>query len=115
LVLQLIQTDNIDNQFLEKHQELFQEIRDPEKTDDHSAGQPPLKINSETGQKTIELERIEEIGHVAEEEESLSLEDNEREMIQKALRKNNNKRKYAAQDLGISERTLYRKIKQYAI
>jgi transcriptional regulator with PAS, ATPase and Fis domain len=29
------------------------------------------------------------------------------------LKKNNNKRKYAAQDLGISERTLYRKIKEY--
>jgi len=36
-------------------------------------------------------------------------------MIMKALKKNNNKRKYAAQDLGISERTLYRKIKEYEI
>jgi transcriptional regulator of acetoin/glycerol metabolism len=36
-------------------------------------------------------------------------------MIIKALVKNNHKRKYAAQDLGISERTLYRKIKQYGI
>jgi DNA-binding NtrC family response regulator len=36
-------------------------------------------------------------------------------MIIRALRKNKNKRKYAAQDLGISERTLYRKIKQYDI
>ena len=34
-------------------------------------------------------------------------------MILKALKKNNYRRKYAAQDLGISERTLYRKIKQY--
>jgi transcriptional regulator with PAS, ATPase and Fis domain len=34
-------------------------------------------------------------------------------MILKALRKHHNKRKYAAQDLGISERTLYRKLKQY--
>ena len=48
-------------------------------------------------------------------EESLSLEDKEKEMIIKALKKNNNKRKYAASDLGISERTLYRKIKQYDI
>jgi transcriptional regulator with PAS, ATPase and Fis domain len=36
-------------------------------------------------------------------------------MILRALRKNKNKRKYAARDLGISERTLYRKIKQYEI
>jgi transcriptional regulator of acetoin/glycerol metabolism len=50
-----------------------------------------------------------------EEEESFSLEEKEKEMIIKALKKNNNKRKYAAADLGISERTLYRKIKQYDI
>ncbi|WP_070138556.1 sigma-54 interaction domain-containing protein [Crocinitomix algicola] len=46
-------------------------------------------------------------------EESLSLEDREKELIQKALEKHRGKRKYAAQDLGISERTLYRKIKEY--
>ena len=46
-------------------------------------------------------------------EENLSLQDNECDMIQKALDKNNGKRKKAAKELGISERTLYRKIKQY--
>ena len=46
-------------------------------------------------------------------EESLSLEDRERELIQKALEKHRGKRKYAAQELGISERTLYRKIKEF--
>jgi transcriptional regulator with PAS, ATPase and Fis domain len=58
---------------------------------------------------------IEDVEHISEEEESLSLEDQEKDLIIKALRKNNNKRKYAAQALGISERTLYRKIKQYDI
>ena len=48
-------------------------------------------------------------------EESLSLEDKEVELIIKALDKHSGKRKYAAQDLGISERTLYRKIKEYNI
>jgi transcriptional regulator with PAS, ATPase and Fis domain len=48
-----------------------------------------------------------------EEDESLSLQDKEIEMIRKSLEKNNNKRKLAAKELGISERTLYRKIKQY--
>jgi transcriptional regulator with PAS, ATPase and Fis domain len=48
-------------------------------------------------------------------EESLSLEDKEVEMIQKALEKYKGKRKYAARELGISERTLYRKIKEYKI
>lgn len=48
-------------------------------------------------------------------EESLSLEDKEVEMIRKSLEKHKGKRKYAARELGISERTLYRKIKEYNI
>lgn len=48
-----------------------------------------------------------------EEEETLSLEAKEIEMIKKALEKNKGKRKAAADELGISERTLYRKIKQF--
>ena len=55
---------------------------------------------------------VEDIPHETE-EETLSLDIKEREMILKALKKHNNKRKYAAHDLGISERTLYRKLKQY--
>ena len=49
------------------------------------------------------------------EEESLLLEQQEKEMILKALKKNHNRRKNAARDLGISERTLYRKIKLFGI
>ncbi len=48
-------------------------------------------------------------------EESLSLADKEKELIIKALDKHNGRRKLAAKDLGISERTLYRKIKEYDI
>ena len=48
-------------------------------------------------------------------EESFSLEEKEKELIVKALEKFNGKRKYAARELGISERTLYRKIKEYNI
>jgi len=50
---------------------------------------------------------------VREESESLSLQEKEKEMIRKALEKYRGKRKSAANELGISERTLYRKIKQY--
>ncbi|WP_210464750.1 sigma-54 interaction domain-containing protein [Rufibacter roseolus] len=57
-------------------------------------------------------DKVEDISHETE-EESLSLEHKEKEMILKALKKHGNKRKYAAKDLGISERTLYRKLKQY--
>jgi transcriptional regulator with PAS, ATPase and Fis domain len=48
-------------------------------------------------------------------EESLSLEDKEIEFIKKALEKHHGKRKLAASELGISERTLYRKIKEHDI
>lgn len=48
-------------------------------------------------------------------EESLSLDDWERQMIIKALEKNGGRRKGAAHDLNISERTLYRKIKEYGL
>lgn len=52
---------------------------------------------------------------VIEVEETLSLQDQEIDMIKKALRKHKGKRKNAARELGISERTLYRKINEYAI
>ncbi len=54
-------------------------------------------------------EKVEEI------EENLSLEDMEKTMISRALKKHKSRRKDAAAELGISERTLYRKIKQYEI
>ena len=60
-------------------------------------------------------ENYQEVTEVEFDGESLSIEKKEKELIIKALRKNRNKRKYAAQDLGISERTLYRKIKHYNI
>lgn len=48
-------------------------------------------------------------------EEPLSLDEAEKELIRKALAKHHGKRKYAARDLNISERTLYRKIKEYGL
>jgi transcriptional regulator with PAS, ATPase and Fis domain len=61
----------------------------------------------------IDKENIQDTEEVV--EESLSLEDKEIELIEKALEKHKGKRKYAAEELGISERTLYRKIKEYNI
>ncbi len=60
--------------------------------------------------KNYQIEDTEEII-----EETLSLEAKEKELIKKALEKYDGKRKYAAEELGISERTLYRKIKEYEI
>ncbi|TYP97859.1 transcriptional regulator [Tenacibaculum adriaticum] len=63
--------------------------------------------------KTPSTEDSFDFAETIEEDESLSLQEKEIEMIRKSLEKNNNKRKLAAKELGISERTLYRKIKQY--
>ena len=62
------------------------------------------------------VENLEDKYHFAEEveeEETLSLHDKELELIKKSLERHNGKRKLAATELGISERTLYRKIKQF--
>jgi transcriptional regulator with PAS, ATPase and Fis domain len=58
------------------------------------------------------MDRV-QVDDVEEVEESFSLQETEKELIRKALSKHTNKRKYAAKELGISERTLYRKIKEY--
>lgn len=81
---------------------------------------PNESIPAITNQPTIQItpqiytgpEDIEEHTEV---DESLKLADREKELIIKALKKHHNKRKHAAADLGISERTLYRKIKEYTI
>ncbi len=49
------------------------------------------------------------------EEESLNLNDNQRQIVVRALERNNGNRKKAAQELGISDRTLYRRIKEYGL
>lgn len=75
-------------------------------------------VSKESVSKHIHIEPVEKENIQDTEEfveESLSLEDKEIEMINKALEKHKGKRKYAAQELGISERTLYRKIKEYDI
>lgn len=56
-----------------------------------------------------------DIHHHEEVEESLNIMDKEKELIEKALKKHRGKRKDASTDLGISERTLYRKLKEYDI
>ena len=62
------------------------------------------QINSNISNKELFSESV---------EENLSLETQEMNIIKKALEKHRGKRKYAASELGISERTLYRKIKEY--
>jgi transcriptional regulator with PAS, ATPase and Fis domain len=121
LVRSVLENEKYGGEILKDHQELFNSLNNPEPIISQPAIEQPARLltphprNVDLDRYSDERSEIEDVIHVTAEEESLSLEDKEREMIIKALRKNNNKRKYAASALGISERTLYRKIKQYDI
>ncbi len=73
----------------------------------------PVQVQVETKPYVQNQSHIQDTEAIV--EESLSLEDKEIEFIKKALEKHKGKRKIAANELGISERTLYRKIKEYNI
>ncbi|MEQ8361723.1 MAG: sigma-54 dependent transcriptional regulator [Cyclobacteriaceae bacterium] len=96
-------------QVVKEHADLFEGIEEEIKPTLDS-----VRVLKPNNTPIEEEEEVQDISHVTE-DDSLSIEKKEKELIVKALRKNNNKRKYAAQDLGISERTLYRKIKQYEL
>jgi len=105
LTLDLMKNGNVDEIQEENHRLLEKIYNNKDLEDlDIEVLNIPQKASAEK-----EYDFIETI----EEDESLSLQDKEIEMIKKSLEKNNNKRKLAAKELGISERTLYRKIKQY--
>jgi len=73
---------------------------------------PPHEAKAEKP-KEVTLDDKYHFAEEIEEEETLSLQEKEIELIKKSLERNRGKRKAAAAELGISERTLYRKIKQY--
>ena len=75
----------------------------------------PTRIQPMASNKQPVLIHHDNIHHHEEVEESLNIMDKEKELIVKALKKHKGKRKDAASDLGISERTLYRKLKEYDI
>ena len=105
LTLDLMRSGNSEKVQEENHQ-LIEKIYGDKETSDTSVEVLNISQNSSADKEYEFIETIEE-------DESLSLQDKEIEMIQKSLEKNSNKRKLAAKELGISERTLYRKIKQY--
>jgi transcriptional regulator with PAS, ATPase and Fis domain len=102
LVLDIYHNQGRAGQLIKDHPDLFHGIERTEVEDN------PVLIDS----KITPVEEVQDISHETE-EDSLSIEKKEKELIVRALEKNNHKRKHAARDLGISERTLYRKIKQY--
>jgi transcriptional regulator with PAS, ATPase and Fis domain len=100
-------------QIIKDNAGLFEDVES--KIDSTPTREPVVfNITSEPDKPVNGAEEVQDISHEAE-DDSLSIEKKEKELILRALNKNNNKRKYAARDLGISERTLYRKIKQYEL
>ena len=94
-----------------KNQGLINKIYgEKESYEDQQIHNRPVDLKIDTEDK---LQDNYENAETIEEEETLSLQDKEVEMIKQALIRTNGKRKNAAKELGISERTLYRKIKQH--
>lgn len=125
LVLETYQSGGLNSSIMKKHQNLFEDMDSSVNYEQEEKASPNLPLvlenkNEKEIQDRSSLSReyenqiIEDITH-EEDDNSLSIEKKEKELILRALKKHQNKRKYAAMDLGISERTLYRKIKQYDI
>ena len=121
LTLKLMKSDN-NEKVQNENQQLINKIYGEAEVDyeDNNSGFDYPKDNVEVLQlsehehkETPVLNDKYDFAEEIEEEETLSLQDKELELIKKSLERHQGKRKPAAEELGISERTLYRKIKQY--
>jgi transcriptional regulator with PAS, ATPase and Fis domain len=107
LVLELMQKGVIDGDLQENNAHIIRKLYE----NDASGARKEEAVKPTIEYRRPESEVIQDTEEII--EESLSLEEKEKELITKALMKHNGKRKLAAEELGISERTLYRKIKEY--
>jgi len=117
LTLGLIKSDN-STEVKEKNKGLIEKIYGDERTEEKDISHEIDSMNIKDSDLSITTEEKDntekfEYAETIEEEETLSLLDKEIEMIKQALIRTKGKRKLASKELGISERTLYRKIKQY--
>ena len=120
LTLELMNNSN-SSQVQETNKSLIQRIYGQNDEQNKPANRSiPLSEHAASSNNNHQTEVINEededdylIAETVDEEETLKLEEKEIQLIKKALERNSGKRKAAADELGISERTLYRKIKQY--
>lgn len=119
LTLQLMQNQGNANSFVEDNHQLVKNVfgevlphtNKTSTLDSNYQIEHTSKSRLTTEEESFEFEEVS--GDIVQKNESLSLSEKELELIQKALNRNHGKRKAAAKELGISERTLYRKIKEY--
>ena len=110
LVAEILQNGGNTAHIMEDNTHYINQLyQDVDQINNHDPQQAQLTIKKPSQNAPVDYN----YAHDAEEvEESLSLIDKESDLIKKALKKHKGKRKFAAQELGISERTLYRKIKE---
>ena len=112
LTLELMQTSNL-SEFKKNNEQLINKVY---QKDNYSTDENVEIVDIEKNRTDIKNEKIEDdFDYIQEVKaiESLSIQEKELELIKKSLEKHAGKRKLAANELGISERTLYRKIKQF--
>ncbi|MDA9067480.1 sigma 54-interacting transcriptional regulator [Flavobacteriaceae bacterium] len=107
LTMELMKNDNM-SEFQKNNENLIQKIYEQDK---EVKNYPIIDVN-ENQQKEIKDNNYQYVQEL-DSQETLSLHDKELELIKKSLERHDGKRKLAAEELGISERTLYRKIKQF--
>lgn len=107
LVHELMTSDSGNQEVRKNNAHLIEKLYDEPEITGHPETSKNYKFSRPPEHEIYDTEEIVE--------ESLSLADKEIELIKKALDKHSGKRKHAAKELGISERTLYRKIKEYNI
>ena len=107
LTMELMKNDNM-SEFQKNNENLIQKIYDQDK---EAENYPIIDVNDNQTKeiKDNNYQYVQELDS----QETLSLHDKELELIKKSLERHEGKRKLAAKELGISERTLYRKIKQF--
>ena len=112
IIMQMLRDGQLSGDFREENAHLIEKLyekRDLPQVYNDSSGNTAGDENDEDV-----IESYEEAPHEYV-EESLSIQEKEKDLIEKALQKHSGRRKKAAKELGISERTLYRKIKEYDI
>jgi transcriptional regulator with PAS, ATPase and Fis domain len=116
LVGDIIKNESIDAKQYTSNKRFFRDVVSEEHEEERHSDYPISNFSEPVDQTAYAAEHYDEPIQDSEVmEESLSLQDKEVELIKRALRKHNGKRKVAADELGISERTLYRKIKEFNI
>ena len=112
LTLELMQTNNL-SEFKKNNEKLIDKVYNKDNFEQKENIEIVEVENKKTDRANAEFDNdfdyIQEVKAI----ESLSIQDKELELIKKSLEKHKGKRKVAAKELGISERTLYRKIKQF--